>query len=99
MSVTRATVEEILKEDYTPPVVDQFNTKTLLMRLLNKNTKDFGGLGAYLPLFTHRTHSHGARAENGSLPASSPNRYSHAKVSAKFNYAKLNSLTVAECSD
>ena len=89
MAVSRSTLESILKEVYLPPVVDQFNSKTLLLKLLRRNRRDFGGDGAYIPVMEARTHGHGARAENATLPLAQNNQYDNMFVNAKFNYAKI----------
>ena len=86
---TRSTISAMLKEDYGPRIVDQFSKKKLIMKLLRRNRKDFGGDGAYIPLMTQRSHSHGARAESGTLPTAGNVSMKETTIQAKFNYAKI----------
>lgn len=79
----------ILKEDYLPSIREQLNNKVLLWNRIQKNTEDFEGKRAYLPLHTTRNSGIGARDENAVLPDAGNQGYDVATWDMSYQYARI----------
>jgi hypothetical protein len=60
--------DAVLKDDYQGPVRKQINDEVLLLAQVTKNTKDFHGRRAVIPLHMSRNTGVGSRLENEVLP-------------------------------
>lgn len=89
MGITLTTASQILKEDYQPEISELLNNKTILMQRLQRNTEDFEGKRAYLPLHTGRNEGIGARAEKGVLPAAGNQQYNAATWNMSYQYGRI----------
>ena len=89
MGITLTTASSILKEDYQPAIADQLNNKTILMQRLQRNTEDFEGKRAYLPLHVSRNEGIGARQEKGVLPTAGQQGYNAATWNMSYQYGRI----------
>lgn len=90
MGVTVADISVILKEDYQPTISDLLNHKNILMHRLQRNTEDFEGKRAYMPVLKGRNEAIGARAEGGTLPSpTGSQQYDVAYFDTKNNYGRI----------
>jgi hypothetical protein len=85
-------VQSILKEWYTPVVVNQIPKKSPLWAIIKKKISetDAGGKRVYIPLQTGMTEAVGARAANDySLPNAQRNTYNQAYIYLKRMYGRV----------
>lgn len=84
-----ATLGNILKEFYLPPVVEQLNNELLLFNRLEKSAEELRGIEAYVPLHTGRSTGIGPAAENFALPAAGSQGYGKAVYDIRPQYGRL----------
>lgn len=89
MAFSTSAVDDILKDDYQGPVREQLNSSTVLLKQLQRRTKDFHGRKAYIPLRKGRNVGVGSSTEGGALPASGNQQYDHAEFTVKLNYGTI----------
>jgi hypothetical protein len=91
MAFTTAAISDILKIDYQGPVREQLNNSTVLYKQLKKNTEDFIGSTARIPLHTGRNVGLGSRIESDSkgLPTAGNQQYSAALYDVKLLYGAI----------
>ena len=78
------TLNNILKEFYLPPVVEQLNNEVLLLSRLDSSDQEIVGKAAYVPVHTGRTGGIGARGEYVALP--NPGNQSFARANYDLTY-------------
>ena len=84
-----ATLGNILKEFYLPPVVEQLNNTLLLYNRFEKSSEELRGIEAYVPLHTGRSGGIGPAGENVALPAAGSQSYGKAVYDLKPQYGRL----------
>jgi len=83
---TITTLNNILKEFYLPPVVEQLNNEVLLFQRLESSAQELYGKAAFVPVHTSRSGGVGARAELGTLPVAGNQAYNRAQYDLKYLY-------------
>ncbi len=83
---TITTLNNILKEFYLPPVVEQLNNEVLLFQRLESSAQELYGKAAFVPVHTSRSGGVGARAELGTLPTAGNQAYNRAQYDLKYLY-------------
>jgi hypothetical protein len=83
---TITTLNNILKEFYLPPVVEQLNNEVLLLSRLEARSQELYGKAAFVPVHTSRSGGVGARAELGTLPTAGNQSYDRAQYDLKYLY-------------
>jgi hypothetical protein len=88
---TLSTLQNILKDLYLPPVVEQLNNEVLLMQRLRKSSRDIipPGNVAVIPLHVGRSGGIGSRGEAEALPAAGAQTYAKATYDVKAHYGRL----------
>lgn len=89
VGATLATLSNILKEFYLPPVVDQLNNEVLLFSRLEKSSEELRGNEAVVPLHTTRSGGIGPAGENVALPAAGSQGYAKAVYDIKPQYGRV----------
>lgn len=95
MAFDLTAIQDILKIDYMPPVREQLNSATWLLKNLRRNDRSYVGKEAYLPLHKGRNVGIGARKEDlGSagvhtLPDAGNQVYDKARFFTKYNYGRI----------
>lgn len=84
-----STLQNVLKDDYLPPVVEQINQKVLLLQRLDASDREIVGNQAVVPLHTNRTAAIGSRAENSSLPSAGAQAFTRATYTLKSHYGRI----------
>lgn len=83
-------ISDILKEFYTPAIVNQLWKKSPLWAILKKKTKDMVGKRVVTPVRVGLTEAVGARAANDyTLPTAQRNLYDQAYITMKRNYGRV----------
>ena len=77
------TLENVLKDMYLPPVVEQLNNEVLIIQILEARSQELFGRQAIVPLHYGRSGGVGARAENGALPSPGNQAYNKAVYDLK----------------
>lgn len=83
------TFSAILKEYYRPAVVDQLNSKTVMLRHLQRRSEGVEGKYVVLDLNTNRNFGYGAIAESGRLPDPLAQEFRQAQFSMRFSYGRI----------
>jgi hypothetical protein len=83
---TITTLNNILKEFYLPPVVEQLNNEVLLFQRLESSAQELYGKAAFVPVHTSRSGGVGARAELATLPVAGNQVYDRAQYDLKYLY-------------
>jgi len=83
------TADSILKIDYQGPVRETLNNSTILLSRVRRNTTDFVGKQAYLPIHKGRNTGVGARLEGGALPTAGNQQYDKAIYNVKYLYGAI----------
>lgn len=83
---TITTLNNILKEFYLPPVVEQLNNEVLLFQRLESSSQELYGKAAFVPVHTSRSGGVGARAELATLPVAGNQAYNRAQYDLKYLY-------------
>lgn len=86
MAMTIQAADAILKEDYLPPVREQLNSATYLLTKLKRNTDDFVGREAYVPVHKGRNVGVGAKKEMANLPTAGNQQFDKALWKVKYLY-------------
>lgn len=84
-----STVGSILKDYYLPPVVDQLNSKVLLLSRVDKDNDSIFGNQAVVPLHTKRSGGIGGAGEDQNLPSAGAQGYDRATYDLKYLYGRL----------
>ncbi|MGE4426041.1 MAG: phage major capsid protein [Solirubrobacteraceae bacterium] len=92
MGQTLANADAVLKDDYQGPVNEQLNNANVLLAEVERNTKDFTGRRALLPLHVGRNKGVGNRAERGTLPTPGNQQYDDIFIPVRYSYVRI-SLT------
>ena len=83
-------ISDILKEFYTPAIINQLWKKSILWALLKKKTQDMVGKRVVIPVRIGLTEAVGARAENDyTLPTAQRNLYDQAYITMKRMYGRV----------
>lgn len=85
---TLTTVNNILKEMYKGPVIEQLNNKVLITQRLETRSDVLVGKFAVVPLHTGRSGGKGARAEGGALPTAGSQGFLRATYDLKYLYGR-----------
>lgn len=88
-SLGSAVFSEILKEYYRPAVVDQLNSKTVLMRMLGRRSEGVEGKYFVTALNTGRNYGFGYAAERGRLPDPQAQQYKQCRYHLKYSYGRI----------
>jgi hypothetical protein len=89
MSLTLATADAALKEDYQPSMREQLNNACVILEQIEANSKDVEGRRAVLSLHVRRNSGVGARAEGGTLPTAGRQGYTEERVLLRYNYGRI----------
>lgn len=89
MSLTLATADAALKEDYQPSIREQLNSACVILEQIERNSKDVEGRRAVLSLHVRRNSGVGARAEGGTLPTAGRQGYAEERVLLRYNYGRI----------
>ena len=85
-----AAFSEILKEVYRPAVVDQLNSKTVLMRMLGRRTEGIeGGKYHVNELRVGRNYGYGYAGEGGRLPDPQAQQFKQSKYDLRYSYGRI----------
>jgi hypothetical protein len=86
MSADWTTLQDILKEDYQSPLVEQLNQEFFIFNQIDKNTKNFEGRRAVHALHTTRNSGVGNRGSGGTLPTAGNQGYEQIKIPVRRVY-------------
>lgn len=91
MPASFTTINNILKELYTSPVVRQLNDEILLLQRLDSSSSEVEVLGKYavVPVNVGRTGGVGDRPEFGTLPSTGNQRFLRATYNLVYKYAQI----------
>lgn len=81
-----STLNNVMKEFYLPPVIDQLNNEVLLLQRLEARDQEIVGKAAFVPLHTGRSGGIGARGEYIQLPDAGAQAYARAQYTLKYLY-------------
>lgn len=81
-----STLNNVMKEFYLPPVIEQLNNEVLLLQRLEKRDQEIVGKAAFVPLHTNRSGGVGARGEFVQLPDAGAQAYARAQYTLKYLY-------------
>lgn len=85
---TLTTIDKALKEDYLPPIRDQFNTKKVLLAKIQRGRKqDVVGKTFVLPIVTARPQGTAPRGESQALPTAGSVTYDTMATAMRYNYS------------
>lgn len=86
-------ITPILKEVYTPRIVEQLDNYTVFMSRLTKSSdnisQEFGGKYVYFPIHVGRNSGIGSRLEDEVLPAAGQQKYDGGRVKLKYGYGAI----------
>ena len=86
-------ITPILKERYTPRIVEQLENFTVLMTRLTKSSEgisdEFGGKYVYFPIHVGRNSGIGSRFEDEVLPAAGQQKYDGGRIRMKYGYGSI----------
>lgn len=85
---TLTTVNNILKEMYKGPVIEQLNNKVLITQRLETRSDVLVGKFAVVPLHTGRSGGIGGRQEGGALPTAGNQAFLRAQYDLKYLYGR-----------
>ena len=87
----------VLKTNYQGPLREQLNNANILLKRVRKNSKNYVGKEAHVPLHKGRNAGVGARAEGAALPTAGYQGYEKAIFTPKYIYGQilLNGPTIA----
>ena len=88
---TRTTIDNLLKYDYAPAIIDMTKEQSATLTLIEQKAGKvaFGGKSFVIPLQLNNMGSTGSVAENGDLPDSVPGQWLNAIVPIKYHYFSL----------
>jgi hypothetical protein len=86
---TTTTADAVLKDIYEGPVRETINQKNFITAQVTKNTKDFVGRRAIIPLHISRNVGVGARLEGETLPEAGRQGYVDQVVAVKSHYGAI----------
>lgn len=89
MAANLTTYDAILKENYAPAIVEQLNTKTILLKRLKRDSEALFGREFVIPVHAGFNEGVGARGENGPLPDAGKQQYKVAKYTPKYNWGQI----------
>jgi hypothetical protein len=89
MAFTKTTAENILKENYQPPVRDLLNNRTVFLKKITKRRKGFQGKQAVVPLRVGRNVGVGPATTGADLPTPGNQQYNRAVYTAKQLYGAI----------
>lgn len=89
MAFDTTVADAVLKYDYQGPVREQLNSATVLLKRLKRNTEDFIGKQAYLPVHVGRNVGIGARRESHALPTAGYQQYDKALYNVTHQYGVI----------
>ena len=86
-------ITPILKERYTPRIVEQLDNYTAFSSKLTKSSdnisSEFGGKYVYFPIHVGRNSGIGSRFEDETLPAAGQQKYDGGRVKLKYAYGAI----------
>jgi hypothetical protein len=90
MSALTTTIDNVLKNHYIPPVVEQLNNENeLLSRIESFDSKLLVGSKIVLPLHSGRSAGIGSRAEAAALPTAGYQKYNKAEYTLTHHYGRI----------
>lgn len=90
MGQTLTAFDAVLKEVYGPRVEEQLNTKNPLAEWIDENdSSDWTGREVTYPIHVGRNQGVGASAEGDPLPAAGQQGHATVKISARYNYGRI----------
>lgn len=86
-------ITPILKERYTPRIVEQLENFSVFTKKLTKSSEnisdEFGGKYVYFPIHVGRNSGIGSRFEDEVLPAAGQQKYDGGRVKLKYGYGSI----------
>lgn len=79
----------IFKDFYLPGIIDQLNSKRILMRYIRRNERDIYGNKAVIAMNTGRSEAMNAIDELGTLPDPQGQVYDRAEYRLRYNYGRI----------
>src|SRR3990167_1906946 len=89
MPQTLSNADSILKEFYEGDLRESLNSEIFLLKTLSKNDTAFSGRRVVYPINVQRSQAVGARADNGTLPTAQNEVYQESRITAKYNYGRI----------
>lgn len=86
---TLSTYDEILKTFYLPGIQDYLNHETILTDLIETNETDISGKNATIEAHYGRSTGTGWRADGGTLPTATYQKYKTCTVPMKYGYGRI----------
>lgn len=85
---TLSAAQDLLKDLYIGPIVEQLNQKTYLLDMIERESDgiDFRGRKAIVPLRIGRNRGRGSRADNSALPQAGRQNIDAAEVLMRYHY-------------
>lgn len=80
---------EVLKTFYLPAIQDQLNRDTILSDMIDVNEEDVSGKNATIECHYGRNTGTGARADGGTLPTATYQKFKTCTVPMKYNYGRV----------
>jgi hypothetical protein len=89
MALDTSTASNILKRRYEAPIRKWLNNSSFLLSKIKRNTKDFVGQDAYIPVHKGRNVGVGARAEGAALPIPGNQQYDKLIYTVVYLYGTM----------
>ena len=93
-------ITPILKEVYTPRIVEQLDNYTVFMSRLTKSSdnisQEFGGKYVYFPIHVGRNSGIGSRLEDEVLPAAGQQKYDGGRVKLNILHSDHTSFSKSQ---
>jgi len=89
MAANLTVYDAILKEDYAPAIVEQLNSKTVLLKRLRRDSESIAGREFVVPVHGRRNEGIGARGESDSLPTAGAQGYDNATYTPKYVWGQI----------
>jgi len=89
MAANLTEYDAVLKENYAPAIIEQLNSKTILLKRLERDRDSFNGEHFVIPLHTAWNEGIGARTESGTRPTAGQQGYKRALYSEVYNFGSI----------
>jgi len=89
MAQTLSNFDAVLKEFYEGAVRETVNNQVQMFRVLDESDREWAGRHVRFPLHTQRNSGVGARGESGTLPTAGNQAYSEVRISATYQYGRV----------
>jgi len=81
--------DAVLKNIYLGPIRNQLNSKTILLKRIERDEESVSGKNATISLNYGRNEGIGARADGGALPTAGEQSYKESIIPLKYNYGRI----------